>query len=111
MSITVRFGLSSMKIGASLIRLMALPILDQSASRRLPVRIRLASTRASEPSRRWVSSMWLISREKSSVGTFILMPAWATMPRAKAVFPMDGRAPTTIRLDGCRPDSSSSRSV
>ena len=82
MSITVRFGLSSMKIGASLIRLMALPIFGQSASWSWPVRIRLASTRASEHSRRWVSSRWLISRENSSTGLFSLIPAWATMPRA-----------------------------
>ena len=108
---TVRLGLSSMKIGASLIRLMALPILGQSASWSFPVRIRVASTRASEHSRRWVSSRWLISSENSSTGLLSLIPAWATMPRAKLVLPMAGRAPTTIRFDGCSPASCSSRSV
>ena len=90
---------------------MAWLILGQSDSSSLPLRIRLASTRASEQSRRDVTSAWLISNEKNSTGTLASMAAWAAMPRAKAVLPMAGRAPTMIRLEGCRPDSRSSRSM
>ena len=93
MSMTVRLGLSSMKMGASLIRLMALPIFGQSASRNLPVRIRLASTRASEESRRWVSSMWLISSEKRSTGFLSFIPALATMPEGERRLPHGGAGP------------------
>ncbi len=60
----VRFGLSSIQMGASARRPVAWAIFCQSDSVRLPLRIRLESTRASEQSMRWVSSSWLISRRR-----------------------------------------------
>ena len=89
---------------------MASEILGQSDSSSRPLRIRVASTRASEHSMRWVSSRWLISSENTSTGTRACTAACFTMPRAKLVLPMAGRAPTTTRFDFCRPASWSSRS-
>jgi hypothetical protein len=110
MSMTVTRGLSSMKIGASPSLPIAVEIFRQSVSCNWPVRIREAFTPASEQSIRCVSSRWLISREKRSTGTFALVAAWAMMPSAKLVFPIDGLAPTTTRFDFWRPARWASRS-
>ncbi len=100
-----------MKIGASPSRPMAWLIFGQSDSKSLPLRIRVASTRASAHKRRWVISWWLISSENISTGSRATMAAWATMPRAKLVLPMLGLAPTITRFEGWSPARRSSRSA
>ena len=89
---------------------MARPIFDQSFSVRSPVRSFLESTRASADRMRPVSSLWPISSEKNSTGSPPLMATWVAAPRANAVLPIEGRAPTMFSVSGCSPESSSSRS-
>ena len=108
---TVRCGLSSMKMFASPSLVIARLTFCQSRSPSWPVRMRWASTRASEASRRWESSRWLISRLNRSAGLRSIAPTWVRIPSAKLVLPIDGRAPTIVRLEGCRPSRMLSRSV
>ncbi len=67
-SMMVRFGLSSIQIGASASRPMAREIFCQSSVCSWPLRTLVESTRASAHSSRWDSSRLLISREKNSTG-------------------------------------------
>src|SRR5258708_4356657 len=95
-SITVTFGLSSMKIGASARRPTPWLIFFQSASVNLPSRTFLESTRDSEHKSRCDSSSWLISSENTTTGRSDSMAACAAMPSANEVLPMAGRAPATV---------------
>ena len=90
---------------------MARPIFAQSASERRPLRIFCESTSASLDRIRWVSSTWPISSENTNTGRPLCLATWVAIPRPIAVFPIEGRAPTMFSVDGCRPDSSSSRSL
>ena len=108
-SITVTRGLSSRNSGTSR-RPMARPILAQSDSLSRPLRIFVESTLASLDRMRWVSSLWPISSENTRTGRPVVWATWVAMPSPNAVLPMAGRAPTMFSVDGCRPESSSSRS-
>ena len=99
-----------MKMDEPLSRVTALPSFPQSDSRIWPTRSCWASTLASEANNRCVSSRWPISSEKSRAGRPRSMPTWASIPRAKLVLPMAGRAPTMVRLDACSPARIRSRS-
>ena len=104
------FGLSSIQILASpsfpIPRLMR----DQSSEFNCPLRMLVASTRASEQRIRWVNSIWLISSENTTVGSSHRIPMWVAKPRPKEVFPMAGRDPTMMSDSSWRPDNSMSRS-
>ena len=103
MSITVTFGLSSMKMGAFDSRVTAMPIFPQSWVRMRPVCRLCPFTSASDASRRCVSSRWPISNENSSAGRCTCSPTCASTPSAKLVLPMPGRAPTMLSEDGWNP--------
>ena len=109
--VMVTLGLSSIQIGAEASLPKAPLIRRQSSSPSRPSRMLTLSTLASDDSSRWVSSMWPISSENNSTGKLWRTPALATIPSAKAVLPIEGRAPTTYSEDGCSPEVSLSSSM
>ena len=110
-SISVRFGESSMKIGASLISLIRRAMRVQSSSLIRPARMSASRIRASADSNRMTISDLLISSEN----TALVMPCLTEQDRAKSspsvLFPSPGRAATTIIWPGCRPFVAASRSA
>ena len=110
-SITDVPGLSSIHNGASARRPTPWLMRDQSSSRSWPLRTFLESTRDSVQRMRWLISSWLISNENSRTGRPASIATDVAMLSAKDVLPMAGRAPTMMRLLGCRPESSRSKSV
>jgi hypothetical protein len=67
-------------------------------------------TRASEQIIRIASSWRLISREKIATGSFCRVAAFTATLRTSEVFPIPGRAATTIMLDRWNPAVTWSRS-
>ena len=82
-SITVTRGLSSRYSGTLSMRLIARPILVQSASASRPRRSFCDSTSASLDRIRCVSSAWPISSENTSTGFCVVFATWVAMPKPK----------------------------
>ena len=99
-----------MKIGAFDSRSAAWLTRGQSSADSRPLRMREASTIATEHSMRWVSSSPLISRLKMATGLPSARATCSPTHRASAVLPIDGRAATTTRFDGRKPPVRRSRS-
>ena len=110
-SMTVQCGLSSMKSFASASRPTAWPRRDQSPSLRRAVHKRVASTRASIASRRFVSSSVPISIEKKMTGRPVDVATLRAIPSARLVLPIPGRAAMITRFSRWSPWSFASRSV
>ncbi len=100
-----------MKIFASLSVPIACDSLPQSRSPRNPPRSRCASIRASAVSMRRNSCSFDISRLNMPTVMSVLVPTCCAMFSTRLVLPIDGRAATMMRSDGCRPEVISSRSV
>jgi len=91
-------------------RLMALPILGQSASWSFPVRIRVASTALLSTQTLGQLQMAHLQREQQHRLAH-LDAGVGDHPQGEAGLTHGRRAPTTTRFDGCRPASCSSRSA
>ena len=81
------------------------------SARTRPFRRSSLDTRAWEARKRCASSVSDISSENSATGTPASTAAYSAMFVAAALFPIDGRAASTIRLPGWKPPVSASRSV
>ena len=99
-----------MKMGAFDRRSAAWLTRGQSSADSRPLRMREASTIATEHSMRWVSSSPLISRLKMATGFSSASATCSAMHSARAVLPIEGRAATTMRLAARKPPVSRSRS-
>ena len=108
-SMAVMLGVSSINIGTSLSMPAASVAFCQSSWLMNPVFKRLESMRASEVSKRMDSCSLDISRENTATGTRSSTATLRARFRAKAVFPILGRAARIMRSDFCRPEVSWSR--
>ena len=109
-SIIVIEPVSSTQIGAFISLSQAAVRRGQSSGLSFPVRRLCDSTRASAHIIRCVTSLFDISSVKSATGTSWRMARFCAMQRARADFPIDGRAARMIRLPGCSPEVSLSSS-
>ena len=102
---------SSTKIGARASFSTAWSTFGHFSARTRPLRRSSLDTRACEARKRCASSVSDISSENSATGTPASTAAYSAMFVAAALFPIDGRAASTIRLPGWNPPVSASRSV
>ena len=85
--------------------------LPQSLESRRPLRILSASTVDSRLSIRLTSCTLDISRLNTAVVMPCLIATFSATFKTNAVLPIDGRAATSTKSDGCKPDKYVSRSL
>ena len=104
------FGVSSTKIGASLISPIRRASRVQSSSESWPERSTCSGTWASAESSRVTISILLISSEKMALAMLCRTAALRAKSMLAVDLPRPGRPATMISWPGCRPLSSRSRS-
>ena len=104
-------GVSSIKIGAFDIFSIAVCNCCHSCASNCPVRNLLLPTSDSIETRRCTNCRFDISRENKATPFPNSIAAFRAKESVNAVFPMDGRAATIIKSEGCQPEVKRSKSV
>ena len=90
---------SSIHSGARSSAWQALSTFGQSLRDTWPLRSLSPGIRAWLATKRWASSVTDISSENSATGLFAFSATFSAMLVTSALFPIDGRAASTIRLE------------